>query len=143
MSEGRPSPSAFFYGSAPDVLSGREHLPPTSGGDQRPLRSGRPPAGSSSPMGLSSRLRDLVRGGKCSCLPEIRVQRNVKCFRHTQSLPLERSLLKKKQPGPGLGPSAGRQGYGNSPVSWQNFQDENRKIEQAREAHCLLDKPVS
>lgn len=51
--------------------------------------------------------------------------------------------LKKKQPGSGLGPSAGRQGYGNSSVSWQNFQDENRKIEQAREAHCLLDKPVS
>lgn len=135
MSEGRTSPSAFFCGSAPDVLLGREHLPLTSGGDQRPLRNGRPPSGSSPPMGLSSRLRDLVRGGKCSCLPEIRIQGNVKCFRHAQSLPLERSLLKKKQPGPGLGPSAGRQGYGNSPVNWQNFQDENRKIEQARDAH--------
>lgn len=47
----------------------------------------RPSSGPSPPVGLSSQLRDLVRDRKCSCLPEMRVQRNVICFTHTRCLP--------------------------------------------------------
>lgn len=36
----------------------------------------------------------------------------------------------------------GGRGYSHSPISWHNFQDENGKVEQAREARCLIDESV-
>lgn len=94
VSEGRPSPSAFFYGSTLEILLRREHLP-TSLPPQAEIRNGHLSSGPSPPMSLSSEPRDLIGDRKCSCLPEIRDWGSVTCFRQTPCLPSERSQLKK------------------------------------------------